>query len=234
MSDHTVRQYDVELESIRTRVLQMGGYVELQVVKALEGMLTGDQATIDRVIENDRRVNELEVDLDEACANIIAKRQPAANDLRSILAVSRVVTDLERVGDEAKKIAKVARAIHTPDAIATTPRVQLQHLGNLAIELLRKGLDSMARLDVIAAAEVVSQDKDVDGEFKGVMRQLITYMMEDPRTISRSIDILFAAKALERIGDHAKNVAQHVVFLVRGRDVRHLGIDEIRQAAEGL
>ncbi|GAB4059597.1 phosphate signaling complex protein PhoU [Uliginosibacterium sediminicola] len=234
MSDHTVRQYDVELESIRTRVLQMGGYVELQVVKALEGMLTGDQATIDRVIENDRRVNELEVDLDEACANIIAKRQPAANDLRSILAVSRVVTDLERVGDEAKKIAKVARAIHTPDAIATTPRVQLQHLGNLAIELLRKGLDSMARLDVIAAAEVVSQDKDVDGEFKGVMRQLITYMMEDPRTISRSIDILFAAKALERIGDHAKNVAQHVVFLVRGRDVRHLGVDEIRQAAEGL
>jgi phosphate transport system protein len=234
MTDHTVRQYDVELESIRTRVLQMGGYVELQVVKALEGLLAGDLATIDRVIDNDHRVNELEVELDEACAHIIAKRQPAASDLRSILTVSKVVTDLERVGDEAKKIAKVAKSIHTPDAIATTPRVQLQHLGNLAIELLRKSLDSMARLDLNAAADVVTQDKEVDGEFKSVMRQLITFMMEDPRTISRSIDILFAAKSLERIGDHAKNVAQHVVFLVRGRDVRHVGIEEIqREVASG-
>ncbi|MDB5800185.1 MAG: phosphate uptake regulator PhoU [Rhodocyclales bacterium] len=233
MTDHTVRQYDVELESIRTRVLQMGGYVELQVVKALEGLLGGDAAIIDRVIDNDHRVNELEVELDEACANIIAKRQPAASDLRSILTVSKVVTDLERVGDEAKKIAKVARSIHMPDAIATTPRVQLQHLGNLAIELLRKSLDSMARLDLNAAADVVTQDKEVDGEFKSVMRQLITFMMEDPRTISRSIDILFAAKSLERIGDHAKNVSQHVVFLVRGRDVRHVGIEEIQREVAG-
>ena len=234
MTDHTVRQYDVELESIRTRVLQMGGYVELQVVKALEGLLGGDLATIDRVIDNDQRVNELEVELDEACANIIAKRQPAASDLRAILTFSKVVTDLERVGDEAKKIAKVAKSIHMPDAIATTPRVQLQHLGNLAVELLRKSLDSMARLDLLAAAEVVTQDKQVDGEFKSVMRQLITFMMEDPRTISRSIDILFAAKSFERVGDHAKNVSQHVVFLVRGRDVRHLGVEEIqREAASG-
>jgi phosphate transport system protein len=148
--------------------------------------------------------------------------------------VSKVVTDLERVGDEAKKIAKVARTIHTPDGIGTTPRVQLQHLGNLAIDLLRKSLDAMARLDLDAAADVVAQDKAVDGEFKSVMRQLITFMMEDPRTISRSIDILFAAKSLERIGDHAKNVAQYVVFRVRGRDVRHLGLEEIqREVANG-
>ncbi|HSD39320.1 MAG TPA: phosphate signaling complex protein PhoU [Rhodocyclaceae bacterium] len=231
MTDHTVRQYDVELESIRTRVLQMGGYVELQVVKALEGLLEGNLALIQRVIDNDQRVNELEVELDEACAQIIAKRQPAAQDLRAILAVSRAVTDLERIGDEAKKIAKVARTIHTPDAIAMTPRVRLQHLGNLVIELLRKSLDTMARLDVNAAAEVVTQDKEVDGEFKSVMRQLITFMMEDPRTISRSIDILFAAKSLERIGDHSKNVSEHVVFLVMGRDVRHLGVEEIRREA---
>ncbi|MEC5386115.1 phosphate signaling complex protein PhoU [Uliginosibacterium sp. H3] len=229
MTDHTVRQYDVELESIRTRVLQMGGYVELQVVKALEGLVGGDLVTIERVIENDKRVNELEVELDEACAQIIAKRQPAATDLRSILAVSKVVTDLERIGDEAKKIAKVAKSIHTPDAISSTPRVQLQHMGNLAIELLRKSLDSMARLDLNAAAEVVKQDKEVDAEFKAVMRQLITFMMEDPRTISRSIDILFAAKALERVGDHAKNCSQHVVFLVCGRDVRHLGVEEMQR-----
>jgi phosphate transport system protein len=233
MTDHTVRQYDVELEGIRTRVLQMGGYVELQVVKALEGFLYGDMAVIERVIENDKRVNELEIELDEACTQIIAKRQPAASDLRSVLVVSKVVTDLERVGDEAKKIAKVARSIHTPDAVATTPRVQLQHLGNLAVELLRKALDSMARLDIPSATEVVTQDKDVDAEFKSVMRQLITYMMEDPRTISRSIDVLFAAKSLERIGDHAKNVSQHVVFLVDGRDVRHLGGEQIQKLTEG-
>ncbi|GAA5168093.1 phosphate signaling complex protein PhoU [Viridibacterium curvum] len=232
MTEHTVHQYDVELEGIRTRVLQMGGYVELQVVKALEGFLYGDMAVIERVIENDKRVNELELELDEACTQIIAKRQPAASDLRSVLAVSKVVTDLERVGDEAKKIAKVARTIQTPDAVAITPRVQLQHLGNLAVELLRKALDSMARLDISAAAEVVSQDKDVDAEFKSVMRQLITYMMEDPRTISRSIDILFAAKSLERIGDHAKNVSQHVVYLVEGRDVRHMASEQIQKMVE--
>ncbi|HEX5125856.1 MAG TPA: phosphate signaling complex protein PhoU [Rhodocyclaceae bacterium] len=229
MSEHTMRQYDVELDNIRTRVLQMGGYVELQVVKALEGLLEGDATTIDRVIENDHRVNELEVELDEACAQIIAKRQPAAGDLRAILSVSKVVTDLERIGDEAKKIAKVAKAMHLADSLAPTPRVQLRHIGNLAIDLLRKSLDAFARLDIDSAAEVVKQDKDVDAEFKSVMRQLITFMMEDARTISRGIDLLFAAKAMERIGDHAKNISEYVIFLVRGKDVRHVGLEEIQR-----
>ena len=226
MTDHTMRQYDVELENIRSRVLQMGGYVELQVVKAMEGLIHGDATVIERVIENDRRVNEIEVELDDECAQVIVRRQPAANDLRSILAVTRVVNDLERVGDEAKKIAKAARVIHSQD-YSSRPRVQMRHLGDLAVTQLRKALDAMARLDVDAAAEVVKDDKELDTEFKSVMRQLITFMMEDPRTISRGIDTLFAAKALERIGDHAKNIAQHTLFMVYGRDMRHSKADEI-------
>ncbi|MBS1208617.1 MAG: phosphate uptake regulator PhoU [Proteobacteria bacterium] len=226
MSEHTTRQYDVELDDMRTRVLQMGGYVELQVVKAMEGLLEGDISVIERVIENDKRVNELELELDEACAQIIARRQPAAKDLRAIVSVSKAVTDLERIGDEAKKIAKVARLLHEHEP-SGRPRVQLKHLGSLAVEQLRKALDGMARLDVDSAAEVVKEDRELDNEFKSVMRQLITYMMEDPRTISRGIDILFAAKALERIGDHAKNIAEYTIFLVRGRDVRHIGVSEV-------
>ena len=221
MSEHTHHQYDVELDGIRTRVLQMGGYVELQVVNALEGLLEGDLELIEKVIENDHQVNSFEREIDESCAQIIAKRQPAAGDLRSIMAVSKTVTDLERVGDEAKKIAKKSRILYSGNNASTTPNVALRHVGNLAVELLRKSLDSFARLDVEAAHEVLGQDKQLDEEFGSVMRQLITLMMEDPRTISRGIDILFAAKAFERIGDHAKNVAEYVIFLVEGRDVRH-------------
>jgi phosphate transport system protein len=226
MSEHTVRQYDVELDGIRTRVLQMGGYVEQQVVGALNGFMDDDQVLIERVIENEQHVNALELELDETCTQIIARRQPAAGDLRTIMIVSKVVTDLERIGDEAKKIAKLARALNQREPTGR-PRVQLRHLGTLAIEQLRKSLDAMARTDADSAAEVVREDRDLDAEFKGVMRQLITYMMEDPRTISRGIDIMFAAKALERIGDHAKNIAEHTIFLAGGRDVRHAGVTEI-------
>ncbi|MFT4174172.1 MAG: phosphate signaling complex protein PhoU [Rhodocyclaceae bacterium] len=229
MNEHTVRQYDIELDNIRTRVLQMGGYVEQQVVKALEGLTEGDAMVIDRVIGNDHRVNELEVELDEAIAQIIAKRQPAAGDLRSILSVSKVVTDLERIGDEAKKISKVAKILHETEAMTATPRVHLRHIGGLAIDLLRRSLDAFARLDIDAAGEVVRLDKEIDIEFKSVMRQLITFMMEDPRTISRGIDLLFAAKAMERVGDHAKNIAEYVIFQVRGRDVRHVGLEELQR-----
>jgi phosphate transport system protein len=225
-SDHTVRQYDVELENIRTRVLQMGGYVEQQVVSALNAFMDGDMELIERVIENEQHVNALELEMDEACTQIIARRQPAAKDLRTIIIVSKAVTDLERVGDEAKKIAKVARTLYQNEP-SGRPRVQLRHLGSLAIEQLRKSLDAMARSDVDAAAEVVREDSNLDSEFKAVMRLLITFMMEDPRTISRGIDVLFAAKALERIGDHAKNIAEYTIFQVGGRDVRHIGVSEI-------
>lgn len=226
MAEHTVKQYDEELDDIRTRVLQMGGIVEQQVVQAMNGLFDGDLALIEHVIENDHTINELQVELDESCTQIIARRQPAANDLRTIMSVSRVVTDLERIGDEAKKIAKASRSLLSAEH-AGPPRVQMKHLGSQSIEALRKALDALARLDIDAAAEVVKDDHVLDVEFKAVMRQLITFMMEDPRTISRGIDVLFAAKALERIGDHAKNIAEHTIFLVRGRDVRYIDIDEV-------
>lgn len=226
MVDHTMRQYDNELDQIRTRVLQMGGYVEQQVVLALDGLQDGDEQLIERVIENDRQVNAYEVELDEACTQIIARRQPAANDLRSILSVFRVVTDLERIGDEAKKIAKVARKIHITGE-GLRPSVQTKHLGTMAVQALRKALDAFARQDIDAAAEILKEDKDLDSEFKVMMRLLVTYMMEDPRTISRGIDMLFAAKAIERIGDHAKNVAENTIFLAYGKDVRHVGLEAV-------
>lgn len=226
MVDHTMRQYDTELDQIRTRVLQMGGYVEQQVVLALDGLQDGDEQLIERVIENDRQVNAYEVELDEACTQIIARRQPAANDLRSILSVFRVVTDLERIGDEAKKIAKVARKIHVTGE-GLRPSVQTKHLGTMAVQALRKALDAFARQDIDAAAEILKEDKDLDSEFKVMMRLLVTYMMEDPRTISRGIDMLFAAKAIERIGDHAKNVAENTIFLAHGKDVRHVGLEAV-------
>lgn len=225
MVDHTMRSYDAELDEIRTRVLQMGGYVEQQVVLALEGLQDGDEQIIERVIQNDKQVNVYEVELDVACTHIIARRQPTANDLRSILSVFKVVTDLERIGDEAKKIAKVARKIHSGDA--PCPDVQMRHAANMAVQQLRKSLDSFARQDVDSSAEILREDKDIDTEFKSIMRQLITFMMEDPRTISHGIELLFAAKAIERIGDHAKNVAENTIFLAHGKDVRHVGAEAV-------
>jgi phosphate transport system protein len=228
MTEHTYKQYDAELESIRTRVLQMGGLVEQQIARAMEGLASGDLLLIDQVINNDHRVNLHEVELDELCSQIISKRQPVASDLRVVMTVIKTITDLERVGDEAKKIAKMAKRIHEEHG-AMVPHVELRHSANLAIEMLRQALDCFARLDINTAAEVVRQDKEVDAEFKAAMRQVITFMMEDPRTISRGLDILFIAKSIERIGDHAKNMAEYVVYMVKGRDVRHVSIEEIER-----
>ncbi|MRR51274.1 MAG: phosphate signaling complex protein PhoU [Rhodocyclaceae bacterium] len=227
-NEHTLKQFDQDLENIRTRVLQMGGRVEQQIVRAMEGLAEGDLVLIDQVIENDHQVNRNEVELDEACNNIIARRQPTAVDLRMIMTVVKTITDLERIGDEAKKIAKQAKLIHSADT-PFVPRVELRHVANTAISMLRKSLDAFSRVDVNMAAQVVRQDKEVDTEFKGIMRQLITFMMEDPRTISRSIEMLFVAKAIERIGDHAKNISEYVVYMAKGRDVRHIGIEGIER-----
>jgi phosphate transport system protein len=228
MTEHTSKQFDADLEHIRTRVLQMGGMVEMQIFKALEGFQSGDIPFLDKVIDDDHRVNLLEVELDEACSQVIAKRQPAASDLRMIMTVIKTITDLERVGDEAKKIAKMSRRVHSSET-AFTPQVELKHTANLAVDMLRQSLDAFARLDVNAAAQVVRQDSEVDRSFKSTMRQLITYMMEDPRTISHSLELLFIAKAIERIGDHAKNIAEYVIYMVKGRDVRHIGVAEIEK-----
>ena len=232
MNEHITKQFDLDLENIRTRVLQMGGRVEQQINKALEALAGGDLSLAEQVIDNDHMVNLDEVELDEACTHIIARRQPTASDLRTVMMVIKTITDLERIGDEAKKIAKKARAIHS-DSTPFSPRVPLQHAASLALDMLRKALDAFARMDLAAAAQVVRQDQQVDAEFKSIMRQLITFMMEDPRTISRSLDLLFIAKSIERIGDHAKNLSEYVVYMVKGRDVRHIGVEGIeREASE--
>lgn len=231
MTEHTIKQFDAELVEIRNRVLQMGGLVEHQIVKAMDGLADGDVLVLDQVINNDERVNAEEVSLDETCSHIIARRQPAASDLRMIMMVIKTITDLERIGDEAKKIAKMAKRLHSGEA-AFIPRIELRHVAQLAIEMLRKSLDAFARLDVSASYDIVRQDKDVDTEFRGITRQLITFMMGDPRTISSSLEILFMAKSIERIGDHAKNISEYVVYMVKGRDVRHTGIEGIRREIE--
>ena len=228
MREHIVKQFDADLESIRSRVLQMGGLVEQQIVKAMECLVEGDMLLIEQTINNDDLVNRLEVELDEACTNIIARRQPTAGDLRMVMMVVKTITDLERIGDEAKKIAKKARSLHSSES-RIKPGIELRHVSTLAIDMLRKALDAFSRLDLNAAAQVVRQDKEVDAEFKAIMRQLITFMMEDPRTITPSLDLLFIAKSIERIGDHAKNVSEYVVYMAKGRDVRHIGLDAIEK-----
>ncbi len=220
MTEHTSKQFDNELEAVRTTVLQMGGLVEEQIERAIDALGSGDMGTLERVIETDHRVNAMEVELDEACSHIIARRQPAAGDLRLIIAVIKTITDLERIGDEAEKIARMARLIHSAERMHM-PKLELRHMAALSTRMLRSALDAFARLDSGAAQDVVVQDDAVDTEFRSILRQLITFMMEDPRTISRCLEVLFIAKALERIGDHSKNMAEYVVYMVEGRDVRH-------------
>ena len=228
MSEHISKQFDAELESVRSRVLQMGGLVEEQILRAVEALDSGDMERIEKTIADDHRVNALEVGLDEACVHIIARRQPAAGDLRLLITVIKTITDLERIGDEAEKIARMAKLIHAAER-QHMPRVEIRHVAQRAVAMLRQSLDAFARLDVAEATRVVKQDTAVDDEYRAIMRQLITYMMEDPRTITRALEILFIAKAIERIGDHAKNMSEYVIYLVKGRDVRHVSVDEMER-----
>ena len=226
-SDHISRQFDTELEAIRANVLQMGGLVENQIKSAVESLISGDVALMTRVIEDDHRVNAMEVKIDENCSQVIARRQPTAVDLRLIMAVVKTITDLERIGDEAEKIARMAKLLSQKNTLNLPRYHEIKHAADLALDMLRQSLDAFARLDVAMAAQVVRQDEKVDEEFRAIMRYLITFMMEDPRTISTSLEILFVAKAIERIGDHAKNMSEYVIYMVKGRDVRHVTADEI-------
>ena len=228
-SEHTSKQFDAELEALRARVLQMGGLVEDQIRLALDALVNGDFDLCTVVENNDHRVNGMEVALDEDCSTIIARRQPAASDLRMIMTVVKTITDLERIGDEAAKIARMAKLVHASDRLLHPKFGEIRRMGIIATEMLRKALDAFARLDLSASGEVVRQDQLVDEEFRSVIRQLITFMMEDPRTISASIEILFIAKAIERIGDHAKNICEYVIYMVKGKDVRHVSVEEIER-----
>ncbi len=227
--EHTSKRYDAELETVRSRVLQMGGLVETQITAAIEALSTGNLQLADQVVANDHRVNALEVKIDEECAHIIARRQPAAQDLRMIMTVIKMITDLERIGDEAEKIARMTKLIYASERLLLPRFAEIKVAAGYALDMLKKALDAFARVDITAAAAVVKQDRLLDDQFRGILRQLITFMMEDARTISTSIEILFVAKALERIGDHAKNMSEYVVYLVKGKDVRHVTAEEFER-----
>jgi phosphate transport system protein len=227
--DHISKQFDAELESVRSSVLQMGGFVEQQIEQAIEALTSGHDDLIEQVISNDHRVNAMEVSIDETCNQIIARRQPAASDLRLIMMVIKTITDLERIGDEAEKIARMARLIYASDRMHTPRFFEIKQVASIATNMVHKALDAFARLDLNEAAHIVRQDEQVDEEFRSIMRQLITFMMEDPRKISTALEILFIAKAIERIGDHAKNMSEYVVYMVKGKDVRHVTADEIER-----
>jgi len=229
MAEHTSKQFDSELETVRTQVLKMGGLVESQTVAAINALMEGDITACTMVINNDQLVNTMEIELDEDCSRIIARRQPTAGDLRLLLTVVKVISDLERIGDEASKIARMAKQIYAADRLQTPRFNEIKQVADIALGMLKSALDSFARSDISVAAKVVREDERVDDAFRGIIRQLITFMMEDPRTISSSLDILFIAKAIERIGDHAKNIAEYVIYMVKGKDVRHTSPEEIER-----
>ena len=228
-TEHTYKQYDAELEAVRAKVLQMGGLVEQQIINALESLVSVNPKLAEEVMEADHRVNALEVQVDEDCSHIIARRQPAASDLRMIMMVVKTITDLERIGDEATKIARVAQKIYESDRMYKPRFNEIKTMVTLVRDMLRTSLDAFARLDVTRTVDVARQDEQVDEQFRAAMRQLITFMLEDPRTISMSLEVLFVAKAIERIGDHAKNIAEYVVYMVKGKDVRHTTVAEMER-----
>jgi len=224
MSDkHLSTQFDAELSGISTRVLEMGGLVESQVAQAIYALTNFSSDTAAQVLAQEAVVNAMEVEIDRDLSTIIARRQPTARDLRLLIAISKAIANLERVGDEAARIARTVQRL-VDSGVSSRMRLPVSDLAfesELAIKQLRKSLDAFARLDIDKAVEVLKQDDQIDQEFEGLMRKLITFMMEDPRTISSSIDLVFVAKAIERVGDHAKNLAEVIIYVVKGTDVRH-------------
>jgi phosphate transport system protein len=213
------------LEDMRHQVLAMGGLVETQVANGLRGLFESDSELARRVVQDDDKVDRMEVDIDDQCLKILARRQPAASDLRLVVAIIKTINDLERIGDQAEKLGRNQLELIDDDA-GSSHCMKLEHLGNLVSKMLNKALDSFARMDVDEALKTIGLDEKINAEFDGMMRQLITHMMEDPRTIRNALRVSWCARALERIGDHSKNICEHVVFLVRGKDVRHIGLKE--------
>ena len=227
---HLSTQFDSELNGVSSRVMELGGLVESQLRLAIHALSQYSAECANQVIETELRVNTMELDIDRELSSIIARRQPTARDLRLLIAISKSTANLERAGDEAAKIARMVKSIMHNGASRTLPSSDLRVAADLASGLLRKALDAFARLDTAAALSILKEDDLIDAEFDGFVRKLITYMMEDPRTISASLDLLFLAKAIERIGDHSKNVAELIIYLVEGKDVRHTSLDQIESS----
>ena len=228
---HLSSQFDADLNAISAHLLEMGGLVESQVLNAMKAFSNLDRELADEVIAAEAEVNSHEVSIDAECAEILARRQPTARDLRLVMAISKAITNLERAGDEADRIARRTKHIVEDSASHVINVAEIRIAGQMAVALLRRSLDAFARLDPKAAAEIVHDDRQIDEEFRGFVRKLISYMSEDPRIISVALDMLFIAKAVERIGDHAKNIAEFVIFVAVGTDVRHLSRDELTQEA---
>lgn len=218
--NHYMKQFDEDLEEIRTRLMEMGGKVEQQLQNAIRAVTEVDSKLAEEVINQEKLVDTMEVDIDEACILIIARRQPAASDLRLVMMVTKAVNDLERIGDEAKKIAKHA-IILAEESAASEGYTEVRHLGQSVLGMLSNALDAFARFDVDAAMRTLEEDRQIDLDYKTALRELVTYMMEDPRSISRVINVLWVVRSLERIGDHAKNLCEQIVFVVKGKDIRH-------------
>ncbi|MBT5229456.1 MAG: phosphate signaling complex protein PhoU [Methylococcales bacterium] len=227
LTHHISKQFNSELEDIRNRVLTMGGLVEHQVGEAMAALSSADQEKAEIVIRDDFKVNALEVEIDEECNRVLARRQPTASDLRLIVAVIKTITDLERIGDEAEKIARMTLKDVKLDK---KHNFQIRHFGEYVQKMVHDALDAFARMDVPQAVATAKADADADNQYDSLMRELITYMMEDPRSISQILNLLWAARALERIGDHARNICEYVIYLVEGKDVRHITLEQIEQA----
>jgi phosphate transport system protein len=230
-SEHIFKQYDAELEAVRAKVLEMGALVEQQIVDALDALTGTNIKLAKNVIKKDHMVNALEVQVDEDCSHIIARRQPTAGDLRMVLMMIKTITDLERIGDEATKVARFALKAAESNQKLTPRFVEIKAMANSARDMLHMALDAFARSDATKVIEIAHMDEEVDEQYQAAIRQLITFMLEDPRTISISLEVLFVAKAVERIGDHAKNISEYVVYMVKGKDVRHVTMEEMEQEA---
>lgn len=229
---HTSKQYDAELEQVHSQVVLMGRLVERQLAYATEALRRRDLVLAERVAAAEPEINALEVSIDELCTTVIARRQPTSNDLRLIMMVLKTITDLERIGDEAKKIALVTRRIFGP-AARHVPRIaDVLPAAELVGTMLQRSLEAFGNIEIGDAPGIARQDIEVDEYFQSILRQLLTYMIEDPRTISASLDIIFIAKSLERIGDHAKNISEYVVYMIKGKDVRHVSVEEMEQAVK--
>jgi len=230
---HLSTQFDSELNALSSRVMELGGLVESQIRQAIYALGQFNEDAARQVEETETRVNQMEVEIDRDLSSVIARRQPTARDLRLLMAISKTTANLERVGDEAERIARMVRSIiHKSGSVRALPAGELRVAADLASGQLRKALDAFARLDTTAAVAILKEDDMLDQEFDGFVRKLITYMMEDPRTISSSLDLLFVAKAIERIGDHAKNIAEFIIYVVKGADVRHSSIEHIESAVQ--
>lgn len=228
LNQHYSQQFNAELEEIRSRVLAMGGLVEKQLEMGIAALSSGESDDAEAVVANDYKVNACDVEIDEMCTNILALRQPTASDLRLVLTVIKTTADLERIGDEAKRVARMAIRAASGDHGRNLFN-QIAHLGSKVQQMLHRALDAFARMDVDAAIEVAHEDEITDREYESVMRQSMTYMMEDPRSIPNVLDLIWAARSLERIGDRCCNISEYVIYFVKGKDVRHIGLDQIKK-----